>query len=183
MQSKKYLPTIIAIITVLGITLIGFLLTSNNQKMESSTGLAEVFQATDFTSDRSRFFDTLRDTDWNIIIKSNSTLTLEILEKLNSIEFQNDTELQSVLTAYRGLDGAYAELYSVIISKLYLDDELNTALLLSQLSDDNIQEALKYIKYGCSYENTDKAFEDSYKLLKSNEISDKERAIINKIVN
>lgn len=183
MRTKKYLPTIIALITVLGISFIGISVANNNQKIESGTSLVEIFKETDFISDRSRFFNTLRDTNWNVIIKSDRIVAFEILEKLNNTEFQNDTEIESILTAYRGVDGAYAELYSVIISKLYLNDELNIARILSRLSHENVQENLKYIKYGCSYENPDNVFEDSYKLLKSNNLTDTERDIINKIVN
>ena len=183
MKSKKYLPTIFAIIIVIGIVYIGILATNNNQKIDNTVDLIEVFKATDFTADRDKFFDALKATDWNIIIKSNDSSALEILEKLYSIEFQSDREIESILSAYKGLDGAYAELYSAIVSKIYLNDELNTAKILSQLPESNIIEVIKFIKYGCSYENSEKAFKDSLNILKSNELTEKERSVIMKIVN
>lgn len=155
MQLKKNMPTIFTIIIIIGIIYLGIFVANINQKVDNTVDLIEVFKATDFNANRDEFFDALKDTDWDVIIKSNNSVALEILEKLYSIEFQSDSEIESVLNAYKGLDGAYAELYSAIVSKIYLNDELKTVKILSQLPENNQIEVVKFIKYGCSYENSE----------------------------
>lgn len=145
---------------------------------DKSLELLDQFKENALVTKRRMFFSELSYTDWSVLIQKDEKTTLELLKALENTDIENSDEIFSILSSYKGLDGAYAELYSVIVTKIFLNNEKMTTKLLSQLPEDNIEVITTFIKYGCSYYSPGEALKDTEILLKSSDITDNEKLIL-----
>ncbi len=157
---------------------------SDTKLMNNAEKTINIFKSNSLEdkSNRSEFFTLLKETSWNDMSSFDSNSTLEILDWIDSQKL-SDEEIANFLNSTTGLDGAYAEKYSVVVSNIYKDDANKFLRLLSQNSEENIDLITGFIAYYVSSTNSKVIKDLSNKLLNSNEVNEKEKVIISNIIN
>ncbi len=113
--------------------------------------------------------------DWKIYEKVSNGKSIDLLNFIYiNINFVENNDIPFLLRANKNLDGAYSELYSSIIGKLFIRDKFQFVKILSKLSPQEIKAASEFVSYYCS-SSSKNVIEEMKELLKSSDIGDDEK--------
>jgi len=94
----------------------------------------------------------LGDIDWSEygrISRINEAEPFELLDWLYHQEINGDEQIRSLQQGTRGLDGAYADIYSSILTRVFLADQMKFLSLLEGLNEKQISDVVHLVAYGC----------------------------------
>lgn len=136
------------------------------------------------TDDKTKkeIFSLIKNIDWKKLNNVNENAAIKLLDWLDKSEISSETDIENLLKATKGLDGAIAEKYSTIISNLYLKDKRKFIKCLSELPIDNIDFVCSFVAYGCSYGNLKQILDDTNKLLNTEKLSNQEKIAVEKLI-
>lgn len=103
------------------------------------------------TAAKTKIFSTIENIDWKKYDSIEEDAAIKLLDWLSITQISTEDEIVSILKATQHLDGAYAEAYSSIVAKLYLDDKYKFIKCLTTLPEEKIKKISSYVAYGASY--------------------------------
>lgn len=121
---------------------------------------------------------TLPALNWSAYDRQSGGRTMELLDWLDNRSADDETELANILKATTGLDGAYAEKYSIVLGTLLSEDPARFAGALGTVPADRADRAISLVGYYASYErrNMAPAREQLTNLLTSSHLSEPARS-------
>ncbi len=132
-----------------------------------------------------RIIQALPEMSWPEYEKASGGQTMALLSWLHGLPPRGPIHADCLLRSVSGLDGAYSELYSIILANLYRDDPIIFAGAAARLPSEQATLAFRYLAYGLSYVTSD-VREDllfqAESLLQSDELSEAERRALRDII-
>jgi hypothetical protein len=101
---------------------------------------------------------------------------------LGKIENISEENINNLLRATKGLDGAYAESYCYTIKLIFLKDKHKFLKCLSLLHAEDADEVCSFLAYGLSYGNVDQEIEALNVIVTTEKLTDQERIVAQKLI-
>jgi hypothetical protein len=128
-------------------------------------------------------FNLIKDINWANFNYVDDNASIELLDWIDKNKIANESSITNLLMATKGLDGAFAEKYSAITAKIFLQDKYLFFICLSKLPAENIDTICAHVAYGCSYFDVKQIGDDISKMLITKKMSDQEIIAANKLIN
>ncbi len=120
--------------------------------------------------------------DWRKYDEVTGDSSLYIIDWLFTVDQEIQYEYIQYLFNLKDLDAAYAESYSAIVGKLFLNDKRRMIKELSKVDDKKIERISPYIAYYCDYFDLKSIREETKLLLNVSDLSDKEKDVIHELI-
>jgi hypothetical protein len=128
-------------------------------------------------SDTKALLEALPDFNWRIYDQSYKDEAMDLLDWLSQQNITSEHDILCVLKSTKGLDGAYSEGYSNILSRIYLSITDKFIRSASQLGDAKIDALAQMLHYGLS-DKKDQVLSGLIMLLDTGGLSEKEQRVI-----
>jgi hypothetical protein len=105
-----------------------------------------------------------------------------LLSWIDKIENKSEENINNLLRATKGLDGAYAESYCYTIKLIFLKDKHKFFKCVSLLHSEDADKICSFLAYGLSYGNVDQEIEAINVLVTTEKLTDQEKIVAQKLI-
>lgn len=132
--------------------------------------------------DARRVIATLPRLNWSVYEKESGGRTMELLHWLDNRHIDDVTEIACVLKGTKGLDGAFAEMYSAVVGTLLSSDPVTFLRALSALPEDQADQICSFVGFHSTERDMAAGKEQLGRLRNAPDLTAEEKGLADKLI-